>query len=257
MGTFGFSRISLRRETIFFTGAWVWMWIELSCHTRGGVCYCVMPREREEEVSLNPKFAWKTSHSGWILLWKTEKGAQTQDHQGQEKDDQYQDSMEVFRLSIGWVCGLCVWLIGWFFETGSHLEAQAGLELPILLPHPSLFWDYRHACATTPSSSYLLHNRQLSGSKKDIFIISLFLWARDSRMAWLSSVPLGLLQVYSEEVDTIQGWGFISSPHRTNILSWAHVVVGSVQPLFGCLPEASLASLPHGPSNMVTFHQSL
>jgi hypothetical protein len=30
-----------------------------------------------------------------------------------------------------------------FFETGSHCVAQAGLELVILLPQPLKCWDYR------------------------------------------------------------------------------------------------------------------
>jgi hypothetical protein len=32
-----------------------------------------------------------------------------------------------------------------FFQTGSHYEAQAGLKLPILLPQPPKYWDYRRA----------------------------------------------------------------------------------------------------------------
>jgi hypothetical protein len=43
-----------------------------------------------------------------------------------------------------------------FFETGSHYEAQDGLELVNLLPQPSQCWDYR-PCISTSNIKGLLN----------------------------------------------------------------------------------------------------
>lgn len=46
----------------------------------------------------------------------------------------------------------CLFYTLFFFETGSHYEARAGLELHPFLP--SMCWDDKHALAAT-ATSYL------------------------------------------------------------------------------------------------------
>jgi hypothetical protein len=41
-----------------------------------------------------------------------------------------------------------------FFERWSHFVIQAGLELAILLPQPSKFWDYKCTPQCLPSKRY-------------------------------------------------------------------------------------------------------
>jgi hypothetical protein len=48
----------------------------------------------------------------------------------------------------------CLVFFFFFFESGSYSKAQTGLELELLLPHPPVCWDHRHA-TLYPAFSWL------------------------------------------------------------------------------------------------------